>query len=176
MYRLRYVTYSCSLMTHGACQRCRKSRASQSCTRFAAAVRPSTGCRRQDGSRLLGLATTSLSIPSASRASEEGCSGRRCQDCFYRQTVLRAGPTFAVLRQHKGFIAGRHCEPRSGGLSCAEGKAWVIGHEVGTPRFSWNIDLIVCYRQNWSRFTRCCYRIGDGLLDAQNPRQIRRTH
>jgi hypothetical protein len=31
----------------------------------------------------------------------------------------------------------------------------VIGHQVGTTRFSWNIGLIVCYQQNWNRFMNC---------------------
>ena len=176
MYCLHCVTYGCSLMTHDACQRCRKSGASQSCTRFASAVRPFTGCGRQDGSRLLRLATPSISISSTSRMAETGSSNRRCQDCFYRQAVGRAGPTFALLCQHERFIAGRYCKPRSRGFSPAEDKAWVIGREVGTTRFSWNIDLTVCYRQNWNRFTRCCYRINDGSSDPQGHKQIRRTH
>jgi len=176
VYCLHCVTYGCSLMTHDAGQRCRKSRASQSCTRFASAVRPFTGRGRQDGSRLLRLATPSISISSTSRTAETGCSNRRCQDCFYRQAFRRTGPTFALIRQQEGFITGRYCKPRSRGFSPSEDKAWVIGREVGTTPFSWNIDLIVCYRQSSNRFTRCCYRINDGSSDPQSHRQLRRTH
>src|SRR5437867_7681430 len=70
---LHNVTYGCTVVTHGASQRCRKSRASQSCTRFAAAVRSSARRSRQDGSRLLRLPTPSLSISSTGRTIETGC-------------------------------------------------------------------------------------------------------
>jgi hypothetical protein len=165
---LHRVTYGCTVMTHAAGQQSRESRAIESCAQIAAAIRFFAGRGRQDGSRLRGIHAASLSIPSTSRTSEERCSCHGRQDCVYGQTICRPGATFEVLRQRKGLVAGRHCRPRSGGFSSAEGKAWVIGHEVGIPRFNWNIDLIVCYRQDWNRSTRCCCRIGDGLLDAQS--------
>ena len=176
MYCLMYVTYSCNLMTHDACQPNGKSRTTQSRTWFAASVRPFTGCRRQDGSRLLGLTTPGISIPSTSRAAEAGCSDRRCQNCFYCQVVRGVGPTFALVRWRERLIAGRHGEPCYRSLSPTEHKAWVIGHEAGAPRFSWSITLTVYYRKNWNRFTKCCCRINDGLSDPQNHRQIGRTH
>ena len=170
------VTYGCIVVTHGASEQGREGRTIESCARFAAAIRFFAGRSGQYGSRLLSFHTASLSIPSTSRTPAKGRSCRRLQDCFYRQTIHRFGPALEVLRQRKRSIAGRHCGPRSGGFPSAKGKAWVIDHEVGIPRFSWNIDLIVCYRKNWNRFTRCCYRIGDGSLEARNHRRNRRTH
>jgi hypothetical protein len=38
----------------------------------------------------------------------------------------------------------------------------VNGHQVGATRFSWNIGLIVCYRQSWNRFMTCWCRTSDG--------------
>ena len=171
---LNCVTYGCTVMTHGAGKQSRESRAVESCAWFAAAIRFFAGRGRQNGSRLLSVHTASLSIPSTSRTPAKGCSCRRRQDCFYRQTIHRPGPTLEILRQRQGSIAGRHCGPGPGGFPSAKGEAWVIDHEVGIPRFSWNIDLIVCYRKNWNRFTRCCYRIGDGPSEVRS--QNRRTH
>lgn len=152
---LHNVTYGCILVTHGASQRCRKSRASQSCTGFAAAIRFSARCGGQDGSRLLSLPTPSISISSTSRTIETGCSGRGCEDCFHSEAFRSAGRTSAFIRQHKRLVAQRHCESCSGGFSPTEKEAWVNGHQVGATRFSWNIGLIVCYRQSWNRSMHC---------------------
>ena len=176
MKSLHNVTCGCSLVTHGACQRWRKSGAAQSCTRFAAAVRLSAGCRRQDGSRLLSLATPSVSIPSTSRTIEAGCSGMGCQDCFHRQAFRKVGRTSALIRQHKRLIAERPCESRSRGFSPAEEESWVNGHEVGTTRFNWNIDMIACYPGNWNRSTKCWSPTSDGRLKRWSRRRIKRRN
>ena len=168
---LNNVTYGCTLVTHDAGQRCRKSRASQSCTRFAAAIRFSARCGRQDGSRLLSLSSPSISISSTSRTIETGCSGHGYEDCFHGEAVRSAGQTFAFIRQQKRPIAQRHCESCSGGVSPAEEEAWVNGHQVGATRFSWNIGLIVCYRQNWSRFMDCWCLTSDGRSTRQRFRR-----
>jgi len=149
------VTYGCTVVTNGSSQRGRKSRASQSCAGFAAAIRSLAGCSRQDGSRPLRIPTPSLSISSASRAIKTGCSDNRRQDCVHRKAFRKVGRTSAFLRQFQRPIAERHCEPRFGGYSPAEQEAWVNGHQVGATRFSWNIGLIVCYRQSWNRFMNC---------------------
>src|SRR5438128_84342 len=126
---LHNVTYGCTVVTHGASQRCRKSRASQSCTRFAAAVRSSARRSRQDGSRLLRLPTPSLSISSTGRTIETGCSNRRREDCVHREAFRGVGRTSAFVRRQQRLIAERHCEPRSGGFSTAKEEAWVNGHQ-----------------------------------------------
>src|SRR2546422_10952423 len=138
------VTYGCTLVTHEPCQRYRKSRTSQPCTRFAAAVRPSAGCRRQDGSRLFSLTTPSVSVPSTSTTVEARHSRRGYQDRFHRQAFRSLSRTAALIRQHKTLIAQRHCKSRSRSSPPAEEEAWVNDHEVGATRFSWTIDLIVC--------------------------------
>ena len=148
---LHNVTYGCIVMTHGASQRCRKSRTSQSCARFAAAIRSFARRRRQDGSRLLRLPTASISVSSTSRAIETGCSNSGHEDCIHREAFRSVGRTSAFICQQQKHIAERHCEPRSGGFSTAKEEAWVNGHQVGATRFSWNIGLIVCYRQSWNR-------------------------
>jgi hypothetical protein len=38
----------------------------------------------------------------------------------------------------------------------------VNGREVGATRFSWNIGLIVCYRQSCNRFMTCWCPTSDG--------------
>jgi len=159
---LHNVTYGCTLVTHGASQRCRKSRASQSCTRFAAAIRFSARCSRQDGSRLLGLPPPGLSISSTSRTIETGCSNHGYEDCFYREAIRSAGRTFTFIRDQKRLITQRRREPYSGGVSPAEEEAWVNGHQVGATRFSWNIGLIVCCRKSWNRSTDCWCPTNDG--------------
>ena len=168
---LHNVTYGCILVTHGAGQRCRKSRASQSCARFAAAIRFFAGCGRQDGSRLLRLPTPSISISPTSRAIETGCSCRGCEDCFHREAFRSAGRTSAFIRQQERHIAQRHCEPCSGGFSPAEDEAWVNDHQVGAARFSWNIGLIVCYRQSWNGFLTCWCRTSAGRFRRQRFRR-----
>jgi hypothetical protein len=47
----------------------------------------------------------------------------------------------------------------------------VNGHQVGATRFSWNIGLIVCYRQSWNRFMSCWCRTSDGHSRRQRFRR-----
>ncbi len=159
---LHNVTYGCTVVTYGASQRRRKSRTSQSCARFAAAIRSFARRGRQDGSRLLGLPTASISVSSTSRAIETGCSNSGQEDRVHREAFRSVGRRSAFICQQQKHIAERHCEPRSGGFSTAKEEAWVNGHQVVATRFSWNIGLIVCYRQNWNRFTNCWCLTSDG--------------
>jgi hypothetical protein len=168
---LHNVTYGCTVVTHGASQRRRKSRTSQSCARFAAAFRSFTRRSRQDGSRLLRLPTASISVSSTSRAIETGCSNSGHEDRVHREAFRSVGRTSAFICQQQKHIAERHCEPRSGGFSTAKEEAWVNGHQVVATRFSWNIGLIVCYRQNWNRFTNCWCLTSDG---RSTPHRFRR--
>ena len=168
---LHNVTYGCTVVTHDASQRCRKSRASQSCTRFAAAIRSSARCSRQDGSRLLSLPTPGISISSAGRAIERGCSGSGREGGVHREAFGSVGRTSAFICQYQKHIAQRHCEPRAGGFSPSEEEAWVNGHQVGAARFSWNIGLIVCYRQSWNGFLNCWCRTSAGRFRRQRFRR-----
>jgi hypothetical protein len=162
MNGLHCVTYGCIVVTHGASQRRRKSRTSQSCARFAAAIRSFARRSGQDGSRLLGLATTSVSVSSTGRTIETGCSSSGHEDCVHCEAFRSVGRTSAFVCQHQKHIAERYCEPRSGGFFTGKEEAWVNGHQVVAIRFSWNIGLIVCYRQNWNRFTNCWRLTRDG--------------
>ena len=168
---LRDVTCGCILVTHGASQRYRKSRASQSCTQFAAAIRTPTGCRRQDGSRLLCLPPSSISISSTSRTIEKRCSHHRRQDCVHSKAFRSVGRTSAFICQQQKHIAERHGEPRSGGFSTAKEEAWVNDHQVGATRFSWNIGLIVCCRQSWNRSMSSWCPTSDGRSSRQRFRR-----
>ena len=159
---LHYVTCGYILVTHGASQRRRKSRTSQSCAQFAAAIRSSARCSGQNGSRLLCLSSPSIPISTTSRTIKRGRSCHRHQDCFYSETFGKVGGTSAVLCQCQRRIAQRHCEPCSGGFSPAEKKAWVNGQPVGTTQFNWNIVLIAGYQQSWKRSTSCWYPTSDG--------------
>jgi hypothetical protein len=165
------VTCGCTVVTHGASQRRRKSRTSQSCARFAAAIRSFARRSRRDGPRLLCLPPASISVSSTSRAIETGCSNSGQEDCVHREAFRSVGRTSAFIRQQQKHIAERHCEPRSGGFSTAKEEAWVNGHEVVATRFSWNIGLIVCYRQNWNRFTNCWCQTSAG---CSTPHRFRR--
>src|SRR5262249_47822073 len=149
---LCYVTYGCIVMTHGSCQQCRKSHAPQSRARFAAAVRLPARCGRANGPRLLGFTTSGIPIPSTSATTETRRSGDRFQDCFHGQTFREVGGTSPFLCRYEGLVVERHRQSSAGGFADPREKAWVIDHEVVTTRYSWNIDLIVCYRQNWNRF------------------------
>ncbi len=169
---LHNVTYGCTVVTHGASQRRRKSRTPQSCARFAAAIRSFARRNRHDGSRLRDLPTTSISVSSTSRAIETGCSNRGHEDCVHCETFRSVGRTAAYVCQQQKYFAERHCEPRSGGFSTAKEEAWVNGHQVVATRFSWNIDLIVCYRQSWNRFTNGWCPTNDG---RSTPHQFRRN-
>lgn len=164
---LHDVTYGCTLVTHGASQRHRKSRASQSCTEFAAAIRLFAGCSRQDGSRVLCIPPPSISISSTSRTIETGCSHHRRQDCVHGKAFRKTGRTAALIRQCQRFIAQRYCGPRSGSFSPAEEETWVNDHQVGATRSSWNIGLIVCYRQSWNKFMSCWCLTSDGQFKRQ---------
>jgi hypothetical protein len=159
---LHNVTYGCTLVTHGASQRRRKSRASQSCAQFAAAIRLFAGCSRQDGSRVLCFPPPGISISSTSRTIETGCSYHRHQNCVYGKAFRKTGGTPAFICQCQRFIAQRYCGPCSGGFSPAEEEAWVNDHQVGATRSSWNIGLIVCYGQSWNRPMSCWCPTSDG--------------
>jgi hypothetical protein len=47
----------------------------------------------------------------------------------------------------------------------------VNGQQVDTTRFSWNIGLIVCYRQSWNRSMSCWYPTSDGRLKQRRFRR-----
>ena len=164
---LHDVTYGCTLVTYDASQRCRESGASQSCTRFAAAIRLPAGCCRQDGSRLLYLPPPGISISSTSRAVETGCPHHRRQDCLHCEAFGEIGGTPTFICQHQRVVAERHCEPGVGGVPSAEDQAWVNDHQVGATKFNWNIGLIVCYRRSWNRLMSCWCRISDGRSKRQ---------
>jgi hypothetical protein len=166
---LNNVTCGCTLVTHGASQRHRKSRASQSCAQFAAAIRSPAGCGRQDGSRLRCLPPSSIPIPSTSGPIETGCCCHRGQDCLHGKAFRRIGRTATFIRQPTRRLAQRRCDSRTGGVSSTEKEAWVNGQQVVTA-FNWNIGLIVCYRQNWNKFMRCWCQTSDGRF-----KQLRRN-
>ena len=168
---LHHVTYGCTVVTHGAGQRCRKSRTSQSCTEFAASIRSSARCSGQNGSRLRCLSSPSIPISTTSRTIKRGRSCHRHQDCFHGETFGKVGGTPAVLCQCQRHITERYCEPRSGDFSPTEEKAWVNDREVGATPFNWNIGLIVCYRRSWNRSMSCWYRTGDGECKRQRLRR-----
>ena len=159
---LHSVTYGCTVVTNGASQRHRKSRAAQSRTRFTAAIRSLAGCSKQNGSRPLSLPTPSLSISSASGTIETGRSGGGREDCVHRKALRGVGRTPSLLRQHQRVNTERYCEPRFRCCSPAEQEAWVNGLQVVATRFSWNIDLIACYRQSSNRFMNCWCLTSDG--------------
>jgi hypothetical protein len=168
---LYLVTYGCILATHGASQRCRKGRTSQPCTNVAPAIQSSAGRCREYGPRPPYFPPPSLSISPTSRAIETGRSRHQCQDRVHGEAFRKARRTFAFPCQQERVIAERYCEPGIGGVPSAEGGAWVNDHEVGATRWSWNIGLIVCYRQSWSRSMNCWYRINDGRFQRQRTRR-----
>jgi hypothetical protein len=168
---LNNVIYGCTLATYGASQRCRKSRASESCTRFVAAIRLSARCRRQDGSGLLRLTASGLSISPASRPIKTRCSGRGREYRIHGKAFRSVGRTSACIRLRQRLFAQRRCKPGTGGFSSAEEEAWVNGHQVGATPFSWNIGLIVCYRQSWNKSMNCWCPISDGPCTQQRLRR-----
>jgi len=168
---LHNVTYGCILVTHGASQRDRKGRASQSRAQLAAAIRLLAGRREQNGARLCRLPPSSIQIPSTSGPIKTGCSHHRRQDCVHGEAFRRIGRAAAFIRQQKGRVAQRYCDSRIGGFSSTEEEAWVNGQQVDTTRFSWNIGLIVCYRQSSNRSMSCWYPTSDGRLKQRRFRR-----
>jgi hypothetical protein len=168
---LHNVTYGYTVVTHGASQRRRKSRTSQSCARLTAAIRSFARRSRQDGPRLRRLPTASISVSSTSRTIETGCSNSGHEDRVHREAFRSSGRTSAFICQQQKHIAERHCEPRSGGFFTPKEEAWVNDHQVVATRFTWNTGLIVCYRQNWNRFTNCWCLTSDG---RSTPHRFRR--
>ena len=161
------VIYGC--VTHGASQRCRKSRATQSCTQIAPAIRSS--CSRKDGSRLRPFSPSSISISSTSWATKAGRCDHGRQDRFYSEAFRRISRTATFIREQERRFAERHSDSCIGGFSPTEEEAWVNGHEVGTTRFNWNIGSIVCCRQSGSKFMNCWCRTSDGLSKRQRFRR-----
>lgn len=166
---LSNVTCSCTLVTNGASQRSGKVRTSQSCAQFAAAIRLLARCRRQDGSRLRCFPPSSIPISSTGGPIKTGCSYHRYEDRIHGEAFRGIGPTTAFICQQKRHVTQRYCDARIGGFSSTEKEAWVNGHQVGATRFNWNIGLIVCYRQSWSRFMSCWCQTSDGRF-----KQLRR--
>jgi hypothetical protein len=51
----------------------------------------------------------------------------------------------------------------------------VNGHQVDTTEWSWNIGLIVGYRQNWNRSLNCWCPTSGGRSSRQSRKQFRRN-
>jgi hypothetical protein len=77
--------------------------------------------------------------------------GHGFKDCFHGETFRKVGGTSPCLCRHERLVVERHRESSVGSFADSREKAWVIDHEVVTTRYSWNINLIVCYRQNWNK-------------------------
>jgi hypothetical protein len=149
------VIYGCTFVTYGSCQRERKSRTPQPCSRTAAAVRSSARCGSADGARLRCLSTSGLSLSAAGPPFEATSSHRRHQSRFHREALPRVGATSALVREHHWSIAKRNRQPGVAGDPEAEKRAWLSALHRTAALFSWNIDSIVCSSKNWSKSTNC---------------------
>ena len=160
---LHHVTYGCTLVTHGTSQRCRQSRTSN---------------------HARGLLQRFDSLPDAVDKMVRDCSVSPRQAYRYLQQAGRLKENVPIADAKMAFtvklsealvkrlrsyaarrgvrIPQRSCEPCAGGVSAAEEEAWVNGDQVGATRFSWNIGLIVCCRENWNRFMDCWRPTSDG--------------
>jgi len=153
---LSCVIYGCTVVTYGPCQRERKSRTPQPCSRTAAAVRSSARCSSAAGRGPQCLSASSLSLFAAGPPFEATSSYRRHQGRFHREALPRVGATSAFVRQHHWSIAKRNRQPGVAGGAEAEKRAWLSAalHRSATL-FSWNFDSIVCSSGNWSKPTNC---------------------
>ena len=160
------VIYGCIVMTYGPRQRGAESRATESCTRPAAADRASArGCRAA-GARLFHFFKTSLPIPAAGTKSERARSRERAKAGVHGQapTQLDSARTVVCICQKDFYQRSR--EPGVTGVSATKGRAWLSRGQSRHARFAWNIDLTACWLTNWPRHISCWYPTDAGRLQG----------
>src|SRR5258708_40374032 len=95
---LRHVINSCIVMTYGPRERYPKSRASQSCSHFAARVRSTVRCRRAAGTRLFHFSPAGVSLSARSASVERTAGHQRTQVGVYGETAAQLDSAGAVVR------------------------------------------------------------------------------
>ena len=141
-------------ISHGTCERCSKSRATQSGShpppRTCALARGS----RTPGSRLVRHQAPSLSLSPACPTTQTTGSGRRRQSILYRQAFSPFGRKAAGLCRLHRLDVERNCQPSGAGGPAPRGRPWLTARQAGSARCGGNINLIGCRRRNWLRFMR----------------------
>lgn len=171
---LQCAACGCIRVAHEPCQQCAKGHAPQSRARTVAAIRSSAGCRRTNEERFRCLASASVSLSRASRASETAPSRWRHQDRFYRETFAGLGSAPSRFREPHRFVVERDREPGSAGRLAAEKKAWLGVLHSTTACFNSNIVSIVCSVKNSSKSTKSLYLPYVDRLDLWNLIRCRR--
>ncbi len=151
---LTCVSTGCIYMTYGPRQRRPESRASQSSTRVAPAVRPTSRCGGAIGAGLFYLSPASLSVPPASAASQGTRPCERGQVGVHCQASTQFDSSRAVVRRGEGTVDQRGRQSGFARTAPARARAWVSRSQLGYSRFSWNIGLTVCCPRNWPRSTK----------------------
>jgi hypothetical protein len=160
--RLTCVSTGCIYMTYGPRQRRPESRASQSSTRAASAVRSTSGCGGTIIAGLFYLSPASLSVPPASAASQRTRPCERGQVGVHCQASTQFDSSRAVVRLGEGIVDQRGRQSGFARTAPARARAWVSRSQFGYSPFSWNIGLTVCCQRSWPRSTKRWYRICAG--------------
>ena len=153
---LTNVINGCTFVTNES-QRHRKGGASQPCARVASSVRRIAGRSRTSGQAVLDLSTTSLSLSATRPAAETAGSGGRIQNGIYGQTSGEFNRTDKVVCRPERAVVERCGESRVARFVRTRARAWVSRSRFGDALWSWNTDLIVCWKRSWLRSTRCWF-------------------
>jgi hypothetical protein len=167
--RLRCVINSCILMTYGSRQRRRKSRASQSRARFAAAVQASARCSRALGARLLDLSPAGISVPAASAAVKKTSGRGRVEGGLHGEAAAQFDSTGAVVRICQKTLDQRSGQPCVARASATRARSWLSRSRLHHALSSWSIVSIVYCRRSWPKPIRFWCRINVGRSQEQSP-------
>lgn len=158
MRGLQRVIKSCMLMTYGPRQRRSKSRAPQSRTGSAPAVRATARCRRPFGQRLLDLSPASLPLSSASKPAAATNNRAGIKVGLHGKADAQFDSARAVVRICQATLDQRGGQPRVARAAATRARSWLRPSPLHHEPFSWSIALTVCYPTNWPKSFKSWYR------------------
>ena len=150
-----------------------KSRAPQSRTGSAPAVRAATGCCRPVSQRLLYLSQASLPLPSASAPATATHDRAGVEASLHSKAAAQLDSTGAVVRICQTTLDQRGGQPRVARAVATRARSWLRPRPLHREPFSCNIALTVCYPTNWPRFFRSWYRSSAVRFHPTTHRKLR---
>ncbi len=116
--------------------------------RFSSCGTSFAGRSRTPGQAVLDLSTTSLSLSATRPAAETAGSGGRIQNGIYGQTSGEFNRTDKVVCRPERAVVERCGESRVARFVRTRARAWVSRSRFGDALWSWNTDLIVCWKRS----------------------------